>query len=83
MKSLSKGSSSDAIFKLLKVTINTQQQIFAEALKDTTNIEDIATILQTDKKLFADEEEEKGVEINGPMDKEDDEDDIKLSYVGQ
>lgn len=48
MKSLAKGTSSEAIYKLLKVTINTQQQIFEEANKDTSNIEDVADKLETD-----------------------------------
>ena len=63
MKSLAKGTSSDAIFKLLKVTINTQQQIFEEANAHTEAIEDIADKLETEQRLFAGEEED-GVEFN-------------------
>ena len=49
MKSLAKGTSSDAIYKLLKVTINTQQRIFAEANMNTEDIEDIAEKLESNK----------------------------------
>lgn len=63
MKSLAKGTSSDAIFKLLKVTINTQQQIFEEANAHTEAIEDIADKLETEQRLFAGEIED-GVELN-------------------
>lgn len=49
MKSLAKGTSSDCIFKLIKVMMNTQQEIFAEALKNTDAIEDIADKLETNK----------------------------------
>lgn len=47
MKSLAKGTSSEAIYKLLKVVIQTQQQIFHEANKNTAGIEDIADKLET------------------------------------
>lgn len=56
MKSLAKGTSSDCIFKLIKVMMNTQQEIFAEALKNTDAIEDIADKLETNKQLFEAEE---------------------------
>ena len=52
MKSLAKGTNSDSIFKLLKVMINTQQQIYAEATKDTSAIRDICDEIETDKQLF-------------------------------
>lgn len=78
MKSLAKGTSSDAIFKLLKVTINTQQQIFAEANEFTEGIEDIADKLETNKQLF---EENNGVEL---VNKElEEEEEVKKSYVGE
>ena len=62
MRSLAKGNSSDAIYKLLKVTINIQQEIFAEANMYTQEIEDIAEMIETNKSLFADEENE--VDVN-------------------
>jgi hypothetical protein len=77
MKSLAKGTSSDAIFKLLKVTINTQQQIFAEANEFTNDIEDIADKLVSDKQLFDDND---GVELQN---KEVEEEEVKQSYVGE
>ena len=52
MKSLAKGTNSDCIFKLLKVMINTQQQIYQEATQNTEAIEDIADKLESDKNLF-------------------------------
>ena len=64
MKSLAKGTSSDSIYKLLKVTINTQQQIFAEAMKHTGALEDIADKLETDQPLFDQEETKDGVKYN-------------------
>jgi hypothetical protein len=79
MKSLAKGNSSEAIFKLLKVTINTQQTIFEQALEGTINIDDIADKIETDKKLFAEEEEDNGVTFNN-IEKEGD---TQLSYVGE
>ena len=48
MNSLAKGTSSDCIFKLIKVLIDTQQKDFCKAtLGDTTAIEDIADKLET------------------------------------
>ena len=73
MKSLAQGKSSDCIFKLLKVLINTQQQIFAEATKDTSAIEDIADKLESDKQLFEEEENQKGTNYNKWPPKEDEE----------
>jgi hypothetical protein len=58
MESLAKGTNSDCIYKLLKVTINTQQQIFQEAMKDTSAIEDIAEKLESKKSLFSEEEDD-------------------------
>jgi len=75
MKSLAKGNSSDAIFKLLKVIINTQQQIFAEANMNTADIEDIAEKVETNKQLFEDQATE--------SERQDDEEEVKQSYVGE
>ena len=64
MKSLAKGTSADHIFKLIKVMMNTQQQIFAEALKDTDAIEDIADKVQTDRTLFDEAAYKEGTFLN-------------------
>ena len=56
MKELAKGISSDCIYKLLKVTIDTQQQIYLEARENMDEIDDIADKIETDRALFADEE---------------------------
>lgn len=57
MKSLAKGQSSDAIFKLIKVLISTQQQDYQEAIGGDTNVlADIADDLQTDQQLFSSSE---------------------------
>ena len=63
MKALAKGTSSDPIFKLLKVTIDTHQTLFAKALINSENIEDIAEKVQTSKKLFADETDKNNVNL--------------------
>lgn len=52
MKSLATGKNSDCIFKLLKVMINTQQQIYQEATQNTDAIDDITDKLESDKNLF-------------------------------
>lgn len=52
MNALAKGKSSDSIVKLLKVMISTQQEIFAEAIKDTSGIKDITDEIETDRSLF-------------------------------
>lgn len=57
MKALAKGTSSEPIFKLLKVTIDTHQQMFAQALINSEGIDDIADKVQTNKKLFADDKD--------------------------
>ena len=59
MKALAKGTNSDSIFKLLKVMINTQQQIYAEATKDTSAIHDICDEIETDRPLFSENGEQK------------------------
>ena len=52
MNALAKGKSSDSIVKLLKVMISTQQEIFAEAIQDTSGIKDITDEIETDRSLF-------------------------------
>ena len=53
MKSLAKGSNSDAIFKLIKVLISTQQQDYAEAIGgDTDVLGDIADNIESNQQLF-------------------------------
>ena len=50
MKSLAKGQKSDAIFKLIKVLISTQQQDYQEAIGGDTNaLGDISDNLQTNQ----------------------------------
>lgn len=52
MKSLAKGNST-AVFKLIKVLINTQQNDYEEAIGgDTTDLLDVASQLETDRSLF-------------------------------
>ena len=61
MKSLAKGTSSDCIFKLIKVLIDTQQKDYSRAIMgDTTAIEDIAEKLETNKGLFGADEPKDG-----------------------
>ncbi len=65
MKSLAKGTNSDAIFKLIKVLINTQQDDYQMAVQgDTTEIEDVVDKLETDKELFHHEEKANGTVLN-------------------
>ena len=59
MKQLAKGTNSECVFKLLKVVINTQQQIFCEAMKHTDALDDIADKLETDQGVSFTEEENK------------------------
>ena len=70
MKSLAKGTSSDCIFKLLKVTISTQQQIYSEALKNTEIIEDITEKVESPLPLFGEDESMDGIQYNNPIDEE-------------
>jgi hypothetical protein len=61
MKSLAIGKNSDAIFTLIKVLINTQQEDYALALQgDTSGIHDICSELETDRQLFGEEDLKKG-----------------------
>ena len=65
MKSLAKGSNSDAIFKLIKVLISVQQQDYEQALGGDINIlGDISDNIETDQKLFQQNE----VKAAGMMD---------------
>ena len=70
MKSLAKGTSSDSIFKLIKVLINTQQEDYRMAIQgDTENIQDVCSQLETDRELLTTNEIKNGIvynEINGP-----------------
>ena len=53
MKSLAKGLNSNAIFKLIKVLISTQQQDYQEALgSNTSGLNDISDQLECDQKLY-------------------------------
>ena len=57
MKTLAKGTSSECVFKLLKVLLDTQQGDFEEAIKgDTTVLHDIADELNVSKPVFSAEE---------------------------
>ena len=63
MKSLASGTNCESIYKLLKVTIDTHQQLFAEALMNSEGIEDIAEKVSTRKSLYAVPEEKKADDI--------------------
>ena len=65
MKSLAKGTSSDAINKLLNDVINTQKMISQEAVKETSGLADI---LETKMKLTSNELSEKQIEILDQLD---------------
>ena len=57
MKYLAKGTNSDAIFKLIKVLINIQQQdYFAAVGGDTASLNDIADEIETKQTLFKEDE---------------------------
>lgn len=61
MNSLAKGTSSESIFKLIKVLIDTQQKDFFKAtIGDTSAIEDIADKLESPGKMFAEGERKDG-----------------------
>ena len=65
MKSLAKGLNSDAIFKPIKVLISTQQEDFRLAIQGyTSQIEDIADKIETNKSLFAEDEMKNGTILN-------------------
>ena len=57
MKTLSKGQSADAVFKLIKVLFNIHQSDYEEAVNgDTAALNDIAETLEVKKPLFSDEQ---------------------------
>lgn len=65
MKSLAMGKNSDAIFTLIKVLINTQQEDYAMALQgDTAGIQDVCSQIETDRQLFGDDEIKNGTVYN-------------------
>ena len=55
MKSLASGTNCESIYKLLKVTIDTHQNLFAEAFMNSEAIEDIADKVTTRKSLYIEE----------------------------
>ena len=62
MKTLAKGTNSDAIFKLIKVLINTQQEDYKLALQgDTKQIDDVCSQLETDRQLYGAAESKDGL----------------------
>ena len=78
MKSLAIGKNSDAIFTLIKVLINTQQEDYKLALQgDTSGIQDICSQIETDRQLFADDEMKKGMVYNKGFESPDDEQPIE------
>ena len=69
MKSLAQGKNSDAIFTLIKVLINTQQEDYALALQgDTSGINDICSQIETERQLFGDDEIKNGTVYNKGFD---------------
>ena len=57
MKTLAKGQSADAVFKLIKVLFNIHQTDYEEAVQgDTSALNDVADQLEIKKPLFSDEE---------------------------
>ena len=57
MKTLVKGTNSDAIYKLIKVLINMQQDDFKEAIAaDTKQINDVCSQISTNRELFGQSE---------------------------
>lgn len=64
MKTLAKGTNSDAIFKLIKVLINMQQEDYKLALQgDTQEINDVCSQIETDRQLYGTTESKDG--LNG------------------
>lgn len=56
MKTLSKGQSAEAVFKLIKVLFNIHQTDYEEAVNgDTKALGDIADQLEVKKPIFSDE----------------------------
>ena len=52
MKLLAKGNSDECIYNLLRDLINTQQGMFAEAMKNSDMLEDIADTVETKNSIF-------------------------------
>ena len=53
MKSLARGTNSDAIFKLIKVLINMQQEDYKVAVQgDTHALNDVCSQISTNRELF-------------------------------
>lgn len=62
MKTLAKGINSDAIFKLIKVLINMQQDDYQVALQgDTREINDVCSQITTDRALYGATESKDGL----------------------
>jgi len=56
MKTLSQGRSSAAIFKLIKVLLNTNQNDYEEAVGgDTTDLMDVASQVETEHSVFGED----------------------------
>ena len=54
MKTLAKGNSDECVLNLLRDLINTQQGMFAEAMKNSEMLEDIADTVETKNSIFDD-----------------------------
>ena len=69
MKTLARGTNSDAIFKLIKVLINMQQEDYRVALQgDTREINDVCSQISTNRELFGQEEIANGTIYNKGLD---------------
>ena len=69
MKTLARGTNSDAIFKLIKVLINMQQEDYRVALQgDTREINDVCSQISTNRELFGQEEIANGTIYNRGLD---------------
>jgi hypothetical protein len=66
---LAKGKNSDPIYKLLKVTFDTHQQIFGEALLNSDVLGDIAEKIESKKGIYQ-EEEKNGEEFRKKVKKD-------------
>ena len=75
MKTLAKGTNSDAIFKLIKVLINMQQEDYKMAIQgDTTEINDVCSQLTTERQLYGQNETKDGLNLKGMVEESADED---------
>lgn len=69
MKSLAKGTSSDAIFKLIKVLISTQQEDYKVAVQgDTRGLNDVCSQISTERDLFGEQDFKDGTVYNKGLD---------------